>query len=92
MSLNNTKAFEHKIPEIGDKVILLDGFYETLSDGKEAAKLARLPHVTITGGLKILLTDDAGENPYYSYEIYINESKYCVGLYGSSWKYLKNKV
>lgn len=85
----NVKPFQYKIPEVGDKVVLLDGAYETLSDGKECAKLARLPHCTIEQASPISI----GRNGNYRflYEIYIEESEYMVGLYGNAWKYLNEE-
>lgn len=82
------KDFSDKTPEEGDKVTLLDGAYKFLP-GEVAAKIARLEYVTIDNYNKLLLSDDNGENHYYTYSIYIKETCYLIGLYGHSWKYYK---
>lgn len=76
-------------PKVNDKVFLLDGFYETLSDGKECAKLARMPYCTVDEYSSVPI----GENGDYTYvyEVYVKETGYMVGLYGVSWCYLEEK-
>lgn len=79
-----------RIPQPGDKIILLDGFYELMPDGKECAKLARLPYCTVESAMPIAVTNNKGEYEY-KYHIYINETGYMVGFYNEQWKFLEDK-
>jgi hypothetical protein len=66
-----------RIPKSGDKVILTDEFYDTLSDGKECAKLARLPYCIVDDFQKIPEGSDG--NYRWVYPIYVKETGYMVG-------------
>lgn len=75
----------YREPHIGDKVILLDNFYERIEDWKESKKLEKLPYCTVSDIDKLPI----GEGGHYQWEytIWVNESKYGVGLYNIDWKY-----
>jgi len=81
----NIKEFKGRVPYLGDKIILLDSFYELLTDGKECAKLAKLPYCTIESAILIPIGNNGDYT--YTYEIYINESNYMIGLYKDSWDF-----
>lgn len=67
------------IPNIGDKVVLTDDFYETTSDGKECAKLARLEYCTVNYVSPIPIGKDGDYVVHY--EIMVEETEYLVGLH-----------
>lgn len=83
------KEFEYRIPQVGDRVTLLEGSFSMLSDGVEAMKLARLSYATVDRISKIMFSDEDGANYHYTYEIHVKESRYIIGYYGHCWEYLK---
>lgn len=70
-----------RIPISGDKIIITD--YEGFPSN-EAVRLAKLPYLTVESVLPIPLTDEDGSNRRTAYEVYVNETGYCVGI---SWKF-----
>ena len=70
----NTKIDPNKyVPQIGDKITLTDEFYETMGDGKECAKLARLPYLTVEEVTPLSIEG------ILCYEVYAEETPYMIG-------------
>lgn len=67
-----------RIPRVGDKVVLNDEFFSNLGDGKEVARVARLPYCTVESVSKIVIGSDGDYE--YMYEIYVEETGYMVGF------------
>lgn len=72
-----------RIPQIGDKVILLEGAYKLLP-GDIAAKLARLQYVTVNDVMPLPIGKDG--NYEWMYEVYIEETDYPIGFYYTFYK------
>jgi len=73
-----------RIPKIGDKVVLTDEFFESMSDGKEGARLARLPYVTVESINRI----PQGVDGVYEW-IYVIDVAETVYMVGDSYKFLE---
>ncbi len=69
-----------KIPKPGDKIQITD--YSGM-EPNEAARISKLPYLTVESVLPIPLTDERGER-YTAYEVYANETDYLIGI---NWKF-----
>lgn len=66
-----------RIPVPGDKVVLTDEFYETLTDSKEAIRLSKLPYITVSEAYPLTQGSDGVYE--YVYPIHSDDTVYMIG-------------
>lgn len=67
------------IPQPGDRVVLTDEFFETMGDGKECARLGRLPWCTVDEVYPVPIGQDGDYS--YHYSITVKETNYNVDIF-----------